>query len=923
MLYDDSEQLEVRHVVSLAHHTIDVYGGGDKLSEGDLWIKRNCIRLTRKDSASKNTPASRPFYFFSDNCSEKEDFYHALLLSQSAAGLEDAPPRPQPFDTRHMLKLVQQLHAPDADIQSRWLNAVIGRVFLAMYKTDHVENFIRAKINRKIARVPKPNFITSIQIQDIDMGDSGPLMSNFKLKELNVNGDMVVEADIKYNGGFKLQMGAVARIDLGTRLKARQVSLIMAGTLRKLSGHLLIRVKPPPSNRFWITFETMPHIEMSIEPVVSSRQITYGIILRAIESRIREVIGETLVFPNWDDSPFLDTSNKEYRGGIFHAHDHTVQQSEMDPVDTRSGALDATIHELTNNEHSDDGDPVMTTLRDSRQKTTSMPSLFEPVQKLSLRKTARKPVAALAGDNAATATGTSTAASTPTQAATSPPLLPRRPKTMRSGSFATVATPLVSVEGASAEATRQDVKSKRNSRGAFDLVKEVNLRSQVNSSPPTVFTPEQGQDNIPHFDVDKGDALATEPTENIAERVAQKLVEDLNIGTSGNARRLSEPLQNMVSTDWVDPDMFAPRSPSTSSIPFFPSKSPSRTSSEKSASQSAPSPSQLSTAASVAKKWGWNVLNRQSGPSSPIPSPSIKGVPFNSDSPHDGLSNDSVNTQSRAVPSSSPYASQPAVPHQGVLRAATFARREPIGRGQPLPPPGTPLPGPQKSLWSSSSLSLGMGSLKRKPVPTPGPALPPRPSEQQVHRQQPQQVDKKQPPPLPARKQPRVQQEDESLNGRTTVRDGARKKDTMLVVAAPEDWEDEDHGSLKNSLDISVGGFGVRAENASAVDGMPESAMDSDEASTETRTQGFLQAMEGSMGPRNAHANEVNDLEAEPKAQDYVERILSDQDDGIVGVGPGAAQFPADPGNNKIGNEAFISGKNGEEAKNENATLNQ
>jgi hypothetical protein len=58
-------------------------------------------------------------------------------------------------------------------------------------------------------------------------------------------------------------------------------------------------------------------MELSLEPIVSSRQITYGVILRAIESRIREVVNETLVFPNWDDIPFSSTLSHQLRGGIW------------------------------------------------------------------------------------------------------------------------------------------------------------------------------------------------------------------------------------------------------------------------------------------------------------------------------------------------------------------------------------------------------------------------------------------------------------------------------------------------------------------------------------------------------------------------------------------------------------------------------
>jgi hypothetical protein len=45
MLYDNEDQLEVRHVISLAHYRTDVYAGGEKIPEGELWIKRNCMLL--------------------------------------------------------------------------------------------------------------------------------------------------------------------------------------------------------------------------------------------------------------------------------------------------------------------------------------------------------------------------------------------------------------------------------------------------------------------------------------------------------------------------------------------------------------------------------------------------------------------------------------------------------------------------------------------------------------------------------------------------------------------------------------------------------------------------------------------------------------------------------------------------------------
>ena len=177
-----------------------------------------------------------PFYLFSDNTSEKEDFYHAILhyLAGNSNDVPDDPPIPQMFDTDDMIKLVRGVHLSDDLSQVRWLNALAGRLFLGIYKTQFVEDFIRTKIEKKIARVAKPTFITSINLQQIDLGDSAPTVSNPKLKEITVDGGLTLEADLKYSGGIKVVIGAVARIELGSRFKARTVTLILA-TILKLS----------------------------------------------------------------------------------------------------------------------------------------------------------------------------------------------------------------------------------------------------------------------------------------------------------------------------------------------------------------------------------------------------------------------------------------------------------------------------------------------------------------------------------------------------------------------------------------------------------------------------------------------------------------------------------------------------------------
>lgn len=738
MLYDDSEQLEVRHVISLTHHTIDVYAGGEAIPEGDLWIKRNCIRLRRKPLPGDTSPPSKPFHLFSDNCSEKEDFYHALLRSQASAVDDNEIPQPQRFETADIIKLVQRLHSSDADAQTRWLNAIVGRIFLGLYKTDDIENFIRSKINRKISRVPKPNFIASIQIQDIDMGDSAPTIINPKLKELTIEGDMTIEADIKYNGGFKIQIAAVARIDLGSRFKVREVDLVLAGILRKLSGHVLIRVKPPPSNRIWFAFEHMPQLEMSIEPIVSTRQITYGVILRAIESRIREVISETVVLPNWDDSPFLDTSGKKYRGGIWtRSKNASLAQDSKEPV---HGALETAAHTAVNTANDpDDASIRIPSLSETREKTMSMPVLVDPTSSgLSFRKSAaRKSVTSLdGGDNGTSTSSTATEPSTPNATSLHARASSEKPKPLRSNSFASAASPLVSVDGANVEAARADRRNKKGQRDAVETMKEVRSRSESFSQPDS---PAQSPMKTGEY----ADTFVSNSDNSVAE------ASDVEREVAERSRQQQESTDLASSTETVRPD----ESPSSSST-IKPASGPNDDEAQgtgRTANRSAAVHAHINTATAAAKKWSWQVLNRQNhGAKSPKPQ-----VP---------ASYESASSSTTSLPSldGAQLAARTAASHSSTPIG-------PIGRGQPLPPPGTPLPGPQKSLWSGSSLNLG---LKRKPVP---PALPPRRETMDGNATTPPL-----PPPLPARRPIGSRKQSDAET------DAAIPED-LLVVAAPED----------------------------------------------------------------------------------------------------------------------------------------
>ena len=651
MLYDSPAELEVRHVISMAHHSVslsDGDGDDEAMPDSDLFIKRTAILLKPRTSSAiddvikGSSPQPKPFYLFSSNCSEKEDFYHALVAAQTES------PSPQPLDSSCSIKLQSNIHSNSLTPETRAFNALINRVFLALHRTPFLEDLVRDKIEKKISRVAKPAFISYVNVQSIDLGDAGPILSNPRLKDINISGDMILSMDVKYTGGVKIVISAVAKLDLGQRFKVRTVDLVLAGSLQRLQGRMLVRVKPPPSNRIWFCFESIPDMEIKIEPIVSSRQITYNWILRTIENRIREVFAETLVKPNWDDVPFFDTHGQTYRGGIWQ---RSQTNDESTPASTE--------------------DNIQDFLNSRNQKSMSMPNLPEPSEGSATSSGAQTPIpteqTTLAVDPTPGLKHRSVT-SLPSQSAQAVvDRVTTTPKAVRSPSFASpsASAPSVAVDGSNVDAFRGNEvpqTTKRwigrstlpvNKRDAVEAIREVKDRAATreDAGTPQNTTADAHIATTEAGNVDRTASISKESFEAVIER------------TSSVDTKLSERMHVNASEE----SLSLPRTPDRGSFPRTDTES-SATSSQNSQTRGKALFAATAAATSAARQWTLNaVANRN------------KGVPL--------------------------FKGQ---------NAQKAGPQEPVGRGQPLPPIGQPLPGPKTSLWGGSGFAGG--SVKRKPV---------------------------------------------------------------------------------------------------------------------------------------------------------------------------------------------------------------
>ncbi|KAI8813217.1 hypothetical protein BJ742DRAFT_475444 [Cladochytrium replicatum] len=255
-----------------------------------------------------------------------------------------------------------------------WLNALVGRAFVAIHSNLRIKEWLLAKLSRRtkhavpvvssfkdgvssakswFSRIgstvnldPKQQqqqhqqqfgFLGDIVIQDIDVGDSIPVLSNPKLLDLSVDGDMRIEMDIEYTGGARVQAATLATISVPSLdrygVKPLQVPLVVAIRVKRFAARVLLKIKPYwETNRVWVGFYRDPGIqlELDVEPIISNKLIKLHLVNQVIERRVIDALEEFVMLPNMDDWSFWPLP--EGKGGIFWGDD-PVEDDEDDTDD--------------------------------------------------------------------------------------------------------------------------------------------------------------------------------------------------------------------------------------------------------------------------------------------------------------------------------------------------------------------------------------------------------------------------------------------------------------------------------------------------------------------------------------------------------------------------------------------------------------
>lgn len=353
-LYKNETLKDVKHVIVLSNQIISVWPRD--IPDAQLFTKTTAICILKRDWSRKRRlsedfendtittsdvltknlkPPAGSIFIYCDTNIEKEDWYFSLIRATKVESeSKNLDPKEYAktlhFETDHMIDLIQTLYSSEGQWHTKWLNAMIGRLFLSLQKTEFLQEFLKNRLSKKLNKIKTPGFLDTFKLAKVDSGTAAPFITWPSLKEINPNGDLVVKMFLHYHGRLSFQISTKVNINLGSRFKPREVDLLLSITIEKLEGPMLIKFKPPPSERIWYTFESEPLINLKIEPIISSRQLTYNIITNSIEKKLKEAIRDSLVLPHWDDFAFYNTADEIYRGGIWDKCERSITKTAED-----------------------------------------------------------------------------------------------------------------------------------------------------------------------------------------------------------------------------------------------------------------------------------------------------------------------------------------------------------------------------------------------------------------------------------------------------------------------------------------------------------------------------------------------------------------------------------------------------------------
>jgi hypothetical protein len=183
------------------------------------------------------------------------------------------------------------------------LNVLIGRIFFEQTSGTQLSEFMRHKIVRKLRKVNLPKPLSGrIVVQRLHPGSEAPIFRNFSLVSISTNGEVALDFDVLYRGGFEVSLEA--------QLSLSSVSvpnILFRIKVLEISGRLHVSIGPPPTNKFWLGFHKPPNVRLDFSQQVAAEGVLSTVmglvpdLSDVIANLVKLEVFEDMLLPQMDD----------------------------------------------------------------------------------------------------------------------------------------------------------------------------------------------------------------------------------------------------------------------------------------------------------------------------------------------------------------------------------------------------------------------------------------------------------------------------------------------------------------------------------------------------------------------------------------------------------------------------------------------
>lgn len=155
-----------------------------------------------------------------------------------------------------------------------FLNLVLWRMFRDMQTSELFANDVAEKIRAKIETVKLPPFLGNLRVMEMDYGKDFIKLDSIKVVATEVPDEVVIEADVRYEGGLAVTLGIEFYLNW-PRPKAATIPVTAIIKLKTLRGKLHILLPSQLNTKNSMCFVAPPAVEFDVSIDIGKGEGTY------------------------------------------------------------------------------------------------------------------------------------------------------------------------------------------------------------------------------------------------------------------------------------------------------------------------------------------------------------------------------------------------------------------------------------------------------------------------------------------------------------------------------------------------------------------------------------------------------------------------------------------------------------------------